>query len=205
MGVFDLDWTQYALDDDKSQVKSAVIGLVAEREFEPARTEIVELAAYPSYWDWLDAREGLQIGLSMAGVEATTACVSLSSFLEWSALTGASRDERALDAFAALANAVRDADTLRVFAVVGGYDFATHPRQVVAFAGSCDYRAWLRHRRTMRAEAIAGGLHVAELPIRLDSFIEWTACLRQSACEAALDRYAHLLLEHLTSEGYRPA
>ena len=205
MGVFELDWTQYALDDDKAQVKSEVIGLVAEREFERARTEIVELTAYPCYCDWLDAREGLQIGLSMAGVEATTVCVSLSSFLKWTALTGASRDERALDAFAALAGAVREADALRVLAVVGGYDFATHPRQVAAFAGRRDYRGWLRHRRTMRAAAIADGLHVEELPIRLDGFAEWSACLRQGVCEAALDRYAHLLLEHLTSEICGPA
>jgi hypothetical protein len=204
MGVFDLDWTQYALVDDETQVKSASIGLVAEREFERARTEIVELAAYSSYRDWLDAREGLQIGLSMAGVEATTVCVSLSAFLRWRALTGASCDERALDAFAALVSTVRGADGLRVLAVVGGYDFATHPLQAAALAGRRDYRDWLRHRRSMRAEAIADGLHVEELPIRLDGFAEWSACLRQSACEAALDRYAHLLLEHLTSEIYAP-
>jgi hypothetical protein len=200
MSVFEPEPKMSAFVDRKTRAQSAVIGLVAEREFERARIAIAELAAYPSYRDWLDAREGLQIGLSMAGVDAATVCVSLSSFLQWRGLAGASSDERALDAFAALASTVRGADALRVVAVVGAFDFATHPDEVAAFAGRRDYRAWLRHRWAILAQAIADGQHVEELPIRLERFGQWCACVGQSASEAALDRYAQLLLEHLTSE-----
>ncbi len=200
MPIVDQDPCNSTLVGGKSQVMTAVIGVVAEREFESARASISGVADYLNYWDWFDAREGLQIGLSLAGVDAATVCVGVSSFLQWRDLTGASSDERALDAFAALASTVRGEDALRVVAVVSAFDFATHPLQVAAFAGRRDYRGGARHRRATRAKAIAAGLHVEEMPVRLGGFAQWCACLRQSASEAALDRYAQLLLEHLTSD-----
>lgn len=200
MRIFDLDPRNSALVDRKSQVMNVVTELVSKRDFEPAQAEIVELARYIDYDDWLDSREGLQIGLSMAGVDAAKACVSLSSFLEWRGLTGASSDQRALDAFAALSLAMRTSRSTKVFAAVNEFDFAARPLEVAAFAGGRDYRGWVRHRRGMRAQAVAAGLHVEELPVRLGGFGEWCMCLGQSASEAALDRYAQLLLEHLTSD-----
>jgi hypothetical protein len=200
MSIFRADPNYSALVDRNSQVKTVAIGFLPEREFERARASISDLADYRNYWDWLDSREGLQIGLSMAGVDAPTVCVGLSSFLEWRGLTGASSDERALDAFAALALTVRNSRASKVLAVVSEFDFATHSLEVAAFAGRRDYQGWARHRRAMRAKAIAAGLRVEELPVRVGGFVEWCACLRQEASEAALDCYAQLLLEYLTSD-----
>ncbi len=200
MSVFGPDSNFYTLGDRDSQVKTVAIGLLAENEFEQARASVSDLADYRSYDDWLDSREGLQIGLAMAGVDAATACVSLSSFLEWRGLTAASSDERALDTFAALALIVRNSPESKVLAVVSEFDFATHSFEVAAFAGRCDYQGWARHRREIRAKAVAAGLRVVELPIRVGGFVEWCGCLRQEASEAALDCYAHLLLEYLTSD-----
>ncbi len=81
-------------------MNTAAIGIVAEPEFERAQATIRGLADYYDYEDWLDARWGLQFGLSLAGVDAKIVVVSLSSFLEWCSLTKTSADERALDAFA---------------------------------------------------------------------------------------------------------
>ncbi len=201
MSLFDLHRKNSALFARQTQVETSVIGLVERREFEQARAAIPELAGYADYSDWLDSREGLQIGLSMAGDDAVTACVSLSSFLEWRDLTGASSDLPALDAFAALAFAVRKTRVSKVLAFVSATDFATHALEVAAFAGHSDYHGWMRHRQAARADALAAGLRVEELPVRVGGFVEWCACLRQRACEGALDRYARLLLEHLTSDG----
>ena len=200
MSIFDLDPRNSALVDRKSQAMNGAIALVLARDFERAQAEIVDLAQYINYDDWLDAREGLQIGLSMAGVDTATVCVSLPSFLEWRDLTGASSDQRALDAFAALSLTMRSSRAPRALAAVSEFDFATRPLEVAAFAGRRDYRGWSRHRRELRAKAIAVGLRVEELPIRLGAFVEWCACLGQAASEAALDCYAQLLLEHLTSD-----
>lgn len=200
MSIFDLDPRKFELIACKSQVTNVVIGLVLERNFERAQAELGDLAHFTDYDDWLDLREGLQIGLSMAGGDAATVCVSLSSFLEWRGLTGASSDQRALDAFAALSLTMRTSRSTKVLATVSESEFAAHPLEVAAFAGRRDYRGWLRHRRGIRAKAIAAGLRVEELPVRLGDFLGWCVCLGQSACEAALDRYAELLLEHLTSD-----
>jgi hypothetical protein len=200
MSISDVDSPAPVVIDRKSQVPTVVIGIVAEKEFHGARSAISDLARCCDYDDWLDAREGLQIGLGMAGVEARIVPVGLSSFLEWSRLSGTSPDEPALDAFASLASAVRNSPDLRVFAVVRELDFARHFSAIGAFAAHGGYDRWLRHRRATRAEAIAAGLHVEELPIRLDSFLAWCACLGQTESEAALDRYAQLLLEHLTRD-----
>jgi hypothetical protein len=200
MSVFDLDPKNSALVDAKPQGNTAVIGLVAEREFALAQAEIADLARYIHYDDWLDSREGMQIGLSAAGVDAAMVRVSLRSFVEWRDLTGASSDQPALDAFAALALTVRNSRALNVLAVVGEDDFAARSLEVAAFGGRGDYQGWARHRRALRAKAIAAGLRVEELRIRVGSFLEWCACLGQNASEAALDRYAQLLLEYLTTD-----
>jgi hypothetical protein len=200
MSIFDLESPPPAVVDCKPQIETVIIGLVTEKEFQRAQSAIPDLARCCDYDDWLDAREGLQIGLAMAGVDARIVPVNLSSFLEWSRLSGMSADERALDAFALLASAARNSSDLRVFATVGELDFASHSRAIAAFAAHGGYDRWLRHRRARTADAIAAGLSVKELPIGLDGFLAWCACLGQTASEAALDRYAQLLLEHLTRD-----
>lgn len=200
MANFDLTRNNSALVDDTAQVIPMAIGLLVEREFNRARTVIPDLLGFPSYEDWLDAREGLQVGLSMAGIDAPMVRVGLTSFLEWSDLTGVRYDERAFDAFAASVLTVRRARGLRVLAVVSEFDFARYARGGDILAGHSDYQSWTRHRRQSRAVALGAGMQVEELPVRLGTFVEWCSCLGLSACEAALDRYAQLLLEHLASE-----
>ena len=148
---------------------------------------------------WRDRSEGLQIGLAMAGVEATIIPVRLARFIEWSRLTQTPPDESALDGFAALALAMRNETVTTVMAVVGELEFAAHALRVAAFAAYGDNRHWRRHREALRSKLEAGGGLVAELPICVDAFVDWCECVRQDASEAALDRYAQLLLEHLTT------
>ena len=87
-----------------------------------------------------------------------------------------------------------------MLAVVSEFDFATHSGLIAAFAGRGGYRGWLRRRQSTRAKIEAIGGRIEELPVRVGAFVEWCSCLRQSASEVALDRYAQLLLEHLASE-----
>ncbi|MGD0639386.1 MAG: hypothetical protein ABSC22_01445 [Roseiarcus sp.] len=194
----DLASKSAALVQSEARVARTAIGIVADREFEPARAAIPELAGYFDYDDWLDGREGLQIGLAMAGGDATIVPVSLTSFLEWGRLTGAPLGERALDAFAALTLAMRNASVSSVLAVVSARDFATHVRALAAFARHRDYRSWSRRRRAMREKIEASGGRVEELPVRIEGFVDWCACLGGEPSEAMLDRYAQLMLERLT-------
>jgi hypothetical protein len=199
MRIFDAEPRSPVFVHRASRIETAVIGLVPESEFERARAAMPDLAGYFDYDEWLDCREGLQIGLAMAGVDATIVPISFAPFQEWSRLTGARLDERALDAFAALALAMRNASIFRVLAFVSELDFATHCRLVAAFAGRGDYRTWLRHRQAVRGKIEALGGRVEEFPVGVAGFVDWCACRGQNTSEATLDRYAQLMLEHLTS------
>jgi hypothetical protein len=157
------------------------------------------LANYFDHDEWLDRCEGLQIGLAMAGIDATIVPVRLGQFLEWSRLTRTRLDEHALDGFATLTLAMRNASVTTVLAVVSELEFATHSRPVAAFADYGDSRHWLRHREALRLKLEAIGGRIEQLPVCVDAFVDWCICLGQDTSEAALDRYAQLVLEHLTS------
>lgn len=186
--------------DRRVRLAIAAIGLFDESEFARARMKFADLAIYSDYQDWLDSREGLQIGLSMAGVEAKIVRVRLASFLRWRALAGAACVEPALDAFARLAMTVKDDRRSKIFAVVSEADFAQRRFAAGAHFGRADFNRWVKHRDRLRASAVALGLSVGEQPVRLSEFFEWCDCLGLRAAEPALDRYARLLLEHLASE-----
>jgi hypothetical protein len=177
----------------------AAIGLVDGGEFERAQAAVPCLADYRDYDDWLDRREGLQIGLDMVGVEATIVRIDLASFLEWRRLSGARAEEGALDAFAAVALAMRTAMVSRVLGAISKSDFVRHSVSLVAIAGGRDYGRWSRYRQAQRVKIEALGGRVEQLPVRIDDFLSWCACLGQAASEEALDRYAQLTLERLTT------
>jgi hypothetical protein len=181
----------------------AVIGLVDGDEFDRAQTAIPDLAAYFDYDDWLDRREGLQIGLDMVGVEATIVRIDLASFLEWLRLTGASADENALDAFAALTLAMRTGSVSNVLATINQSDFVRHSASLAAIAQGRDYDRWSRYRRTLRVKIEALGGRVEQLPVRMADFFAWCACLGQAGSEETLDRYAQLALERLITPNLR--
>lgn len=199
MGISDLEPETAALVGNEARVRSRAIGLVVDDEFGHARDVIPFLADYLDFDDWLDRCEGLQIGLAMAGVDATIVPVRLGRFLEWVRLTRRPLDERALDRFATLALAIRNASASNAMAVVGELDFVAYSRRVAAFGDYGDSRHWQRHREALRWKLEASGVRVETLPICIDAFVDWCACLGQDASEAALDRYAQLVLEHLTT------
>jgi hypothetical protein len=66
-----------------SKGDTSVIALVAEEEFALAQEAIPEWRFYSSYEDWLDSREGYQMGLTFAGVNVRMAPIALSAFLLW--------------------------------------------------------------------------------------------------------------------------
>ena len=85
----------------------AFVGVFEATEFSIARSVILGLRTYADYNDWLDVREGLQIGLAMAGVDARIIRIELSSFLAWCGRAGRQPSEEALDAFAAVVGLAR--------------------------------------------------------------------------------------------------
>jgi hypothetical protein len=78
----------------------AFIGLFDERGFEAAKRMIGELRVYSDYNDWLDVREGAQIGLAMAGIRARTVPVDFAQFVSWCEAVKLRPSEAALDAYA---------------------------------------------------------------------------------------------------------
>jgi hypothetical protein len=104
------------------------IGMLSLEAFAVAAETIPALSAYADYEDWLDAREGLLMGLAMGGVDAELTPVSLTALLAWGKLTGTQPDEASLDRLAALLYAVRlapsrrrDFDTWIYYGIVTGY------------------------------------------------------------------------------------
>lgn len=187
--------------DAASTGESMTIGLIGPEEFEQGRSIIAGLEAYSSFLDWLDCREGLQIGLSLAGVDATLMRVQLAGFVLWCDMTGCVPSLRSLDAFAAFIEALRRAPPPAVVARIEAPQFAAHRGQLAAFDGERDYAAWTSRRRGIRERADAAGLRVVEQPVRIDKFLEWCACVGEARSEAALDNYAALLLEYLAECG----
>jgi hypothetical protein len=186
--------------DRQTKAETAVIALIAEAEFARAQIAAPDLAIYSDYADWRESREGFQIGLAMAGVEVKMVPVALKPFLAWCRLTGIAPDARALDAFASTILLFRTPPEPTVLAFVGEPEFAAHSRNVSALS---TYQQWLRHRQTIRVKAAMSGLRVEELPIPLDDFVEWSACIGQM-CETSIDRYAQLLLEHFAYDFEEP-
>jgi len=179
--------------DSNSHVESAVLGLIDEEEFAWAQTVVPDLNEYLDFDDWLDSREGFQIGLAMAGIDAKIERLSLRLFLTWCRLSGSAPSERTLDVFAAMRAAFREAPA--AIAVIRRGDFELHGAYVAALAPYNNYEAWLRHRETERRSACPA---VKDFPIHLGDFIAWTRCLGESTSEASLDAYASLVAEYIT-------
>jgi len=174
--------------------EATYIGIFPEQGFQFARVAMADLIGHRTYEDWLDAREGLQMGLSMAGLDAALVSVSFSAFQQWCLQTGAPANERALDVFAGVAAATRDFAATDTIPVVGETDFATF-RDIPAFAEHRDHMAWTAHR-----QASPSSRHAKGVPIDVANFVAWCKCVGETASEAAFDRYARLLVEHVAAE-----
>jgi hypothetical protein len=185
--------------DRHSKAETAVIALIAEDEFALAQIVAPDLNVYSDYEEWRETREGFQMGLEMAGVAVRLVPVALTPFLAWCRLTGTPPGERALETFASTILLFRIPPEPVVLAIVSEKEFEARSRDLDALAAQGDYQQWLRHRQAIRAKAAVSGLRVEELPILVNDFDAWRACIDKIA-EASIDRYAHLLLEHLACD-----
>jgi hypothetical protein len=195
MSGSDLDPGILTFVDRRSKAETAVVALIAKDEFARAQIVIPHLKDYSDFGEWRESREGFQMGLAMAGVDVKMVPVLFAPFLAWCRLTETRPDERSLDAFAATILLFRTPPEPTVLAVVREQDFEAHSRKIAEFSAHSDYQQWLRHRRTIRVKAAMSGRHIEELPIFVDDFVEWSACIGQIA-ESSIDRYAQLVLEH---------
>lgn len=173
------------------------IGLIADTEF-AARAEVSWLDNYSNYEDWLDSRLGLQMGLAMSGVDAPLVEVGLAEFREWCALARTMPNEDTLDTFAALVLNARNGASPRVLAVLDEADFSRRRLEIAPVVGGLGLRQWRLRREAMRAALAAAGVRYESLLVRIDSFLAWCACVDERPSESTLDRYARLLLDHLT-------
>ena len=81
--------------------RSAVLAVVPEDAFPMAQQLISGLDQYVDYEDWLDCRQGFEMGLMMAGVEVKMVAVEIAAFTGWCRNSGARPSEAMLDVFAA--------------------------------------------------------------------------------------------------------
>jgi hypothetical protein len=186
--------------DDGSRAQIAVMAEVLEADFPWAQIVIPDLCRYSDYQDWLDHREGFQIGLSMAGVEVSTIPVELVHFLAWCRIVPMRPSERALDQFAFTLFRLRRPPAPVAFASVDPLDFQRLGQTLEAFAPYADYRSWSDHRASEQKRIVAEGARTELVPINLDDFVVWTECLGERASETSLDGYATLLLEFLAQD-----
>jgi hypothetical protein len=184
--------------DPQTRAHLAVLALTSEEEFAWAQVAISDLSLYQGYQDWLDSREGFQIGLSMAGVDVRMVRVQLTPFLAWCRLTRTQPSERALDAFATMLFFLRRPPAPAALAVVRRDDFDTHGQTIEALASHSNFESWRRHRARVQEDAAGLGLRVEPLAIHLGDFLDWGKCLGEETSEAKLDLYASLILEFLT-------
>ena len=80
--------------------ESVVVGILDATDFEFARPLMPELQTYVDYSDWLDVRQGAQMGLAMAGVDARVVTVDFQRFISWCENCRVAPSESALDAYA---------------------------------------------------------------------------------------------------------
>jgi hypothetical protein len=186
--------------DPQSGAHFAVLAVTSKEEFAWAQVAIPDLSLQDSYEDWLDSREGFQIGLSMAGVDVRMVRVELTPFLAWCRLTRTRPNERRLDAFAMMLFILRRPPAPAALAVVRRDDFEAHAQTIDAFAPYGDFESWDRHRALVQEDATGSGARVEPLAVHIGDFVEWGKCVSEETSEATLDRYASLVLEFLIDD-----
>jgi|SRR5579883_1482966 len=200
MSDADLDAGIPLFVDAQTNAQIAVMADISDHEFAWAQVVVPDLIRYPDYQDWLDHREGFQIGLSMAGIQVATVSVALVPFLLWCRLIQSRPSERALDDFALALFRVRKPPAPIALATVSEKEFNAHARAVDAFKSHSDFEAWNRHRAMAQRDLAANGIRFEPLLISVDDFLAWSQCLGESTCEASLDCYAALVLEFLAQD-----
>ncbi len=82
------------------RTSAPAIPILARDEFARAKAFLGDFDNYSTYDDWLDHQEGIQIGYSMAGVDAKLVRIRLAAFLKWCAQQQVSPGEQTLFQFA---------------------------------------------------------------------------------------------------------
>ena len=158
------------------------------------------LADYLDFDDWLDRCEGLQIGLAMAGVDATIVPVRLGRFLEWMRLTArASRRARARRVSPTLALAMRSASVRMRWPLSANWISSRIPGASPLSPATATPPLAAASRGAAgetRGEPARGS---RTLPICVDAFVDWCACLGQAASRRRSIATPSSLLEHLTT------
>jgi hypothetical protein len=175
-----------------------VTGLLTAEDFAAARLDQGEAATYE---DWIDLREGAQMALSLAGVEAASVYVAARPFRRWCRLTRRQPTERALDRFADLAARLAAGSEILVFAEVAGSDLDPSP-EIGAWRSAANFADWRRRRAAQRRRARLAGAPVETAFVEPADFLDWRACFKeQDASTTDLDGYALLALEDLLLDG----
>jgi len=86
----------YQTQSQDEESRDAFVPMLEKSEFLLARRLIDGLGSYCDYEDWLDAREGRDFGLEMAGLSVKQVKVNVVEFLQWCLLTSTSPSETAL-------------------------------------------------------------------------------------------------------------
>ena len=86
----------YQTQSQDEESRDAFVPMLEKSEFLLARRLIDGLGSYCDYEDWLDAREGRDFGLEMAGLSVKQVKVNVVEFLQWCLLTSTSPNETAL-------------------------------------------------------------------------------------------------------------
>jgi hypothetical protein len=186
--------------DPQTRAHVGVIAVLSEQEFAWAQIVIPDLGSYLGFEDWLDCRDGFEIGLAMAGVDVRKISVVLSPYLAWCRLTGAQPSERSLDAFASILLFLRKHPTPVALAVVREDEFLSHAQAVDAFTPHINFEHWKTHRAAVQKSMSDVGVRIEPLPVNIKDFVEWGRCVRTPTSEAVLDSYADLVLEFLREE-----
>lgn len=186
--------------DPLSHAHLAAIALLSPEDFSAAQGILSDLDAYFDYQDWLDSRDGFQMGIAASGVDAKKVPVALSAFLAWCRLTKTAPSERTLDAFALVLRILRKPPPPVAHAEVRNDEFEAHARTIDAFAAHPGFEDWVLHRDAAADDLAAQGARIEPLPVNLDDFVAWSRCLGENTSEATLDGYAKLVMEFLIQD-----
>jgi hypothetical protein len=200
MSDSDLDTESPPFVEIRPDRQIVVMAELDDREFAQAQGVMPDLNEYLNHDDWLDYRQGFQLGQAMAGVDVRMVPVALSPFLIWCRLAQKKPSRHALDAFAVIVFKLRQAPNPVGLALVDEGAFRAHSGVVEAFASHKDFQEWARHRAAVRTDIVAAGARTELLPVRVEDFVEWSHCLGGDTSESSLDRYTALILEFLTQE-----
>ena len=145
------------------------IAMLSRPDFGRARKIVAGFDRWADFDDYQNDRDGLFIGLVVAGANVRMAPVAIDHFLDWLRARGQAPTFARLEEFAALISALR-----------------SRP-------GPTSHRGLLTS-----ADARAGDRHGLTIPVAASSYEDWLLCLGRAPEPSLLDAYASFLVEAWT-------